>query len=205
MAVKEHVQMAEMAKRLQQAHMDWDRAVKVVQLKSQVQLGLAEGREQSFINSIRRSIAAPRTFTFTQPIQLLVQGVAICPLITAKVLELQELLRVQEAAWQQQQQRELDRLERENTEFKQYAQRNQREHENNVSVMRQQQAEFKKQLQQAQKTLDLLQTEKAALPPMTLRSCAFCLWGGGALPKSRVDNISDVLFDMLQVWGFVQS
>jgi len=58
MAVKEHVQMAEMAKRLQQAHMDWDRAVKVVQLKSQVQLGLAEGREQSFINSIRHSWTA---------------------------------------------------------------------------------------------------------------------------------------------------
>ncbi len=88
--------------------------------------------------------------------------------VQAKVLELQELLRVQEAAWQQQQQRELDRLERENTEFKQYAQRNQREHENNVSVMRQQQAEFKKQLQQAQKTPDLLQTEQVCLVAVLL-------------------------------------
>lgn len=42
MALKEQVQTAEMAKQLQQAHMDRDRAVEVEQLKAQVQLGLAE-------------------------------------------------------------------------------------------------------------------------------------------------------------------
>lgn len=81
----------------------------------------------------------------------------------AKELELQELLRFQEAAWQQKQQQELDRLEREKTDFKQRAQRTQREHENTVSVMRQQQAEFKRQLQEAQKTLHIMRTEKVCL------------------------------------------
>lgn len=55
MAVKEHVQMAEMAKRLQQAHMDWDRAVKVVQLNSQVQLGLAE-RERAELHQQHQAL-----------------------------------------------------------------------------------------------------------------------------------------------------
>ena len=52
----------------------------------------------------------------------------------AKGLELQELLRVQETGWQQKQQQELDRAEREKAEFKQHAQRTEREHENTVSV-----------------------------------------------------------------------
>ena len=92
--------------------------------------------------------------------QAIRQGSQLRVVLQAREVQLQEALKAQEAALQQWQQEEVNRLDAEKIEIQRHAQRKEHEHSQAVHVMQQRQAEVARELQQAKNELDVIRAQQ---------------------------------------------